>query len=149
MRVLDRTDRVCESPSDVPCRAERELLIGPVLTELEKLARQESPARREHTPTIPTKKETPMSDYNPGGVVEGPYEEPAVPAATLEATLADFPPVLRPYLAHFEMKFAGPPLSQVLSLEAYRLADKLLDLPAAQQSPVLARLLFRLALRGR
>ena len=82
-------------------------------------------------------------------MIEGPRDEPAAPPPTLEATLADFPPVLRPYLARFETIFAGPPLSAVLTAEAYRLANVILDLPAAQQSPVLARLLFRLATRGR
>ena len=87
--------------------------------------------------------------HNSGCLVEGPREEATPPPPSFDASLADFPAVLRPYLMRFETIFAGPPLSAVLTTEAYRLANVMLDLPAAQQSPVLARLLFRLATRGR
>jgi hypothetical protein len=147
MAFLNRTDH--HHADGVPCRAEREALVHPVVAELEKLTKRAQQPRRERKPPLPTTKETVMATslYNPGGVVEGPYEEPTQPPATLEATFADFPPVLRPYVAHFEMKFAGPPLSAVLTHEALRLADVLLDLPAAERAPALARLLFRLAVR--
>jgi len=58
MRLLDRTDHVCSS--DVPCRDERERRIGPVLAELERLAKQTHRARRER-PLRPAGKETPMA----------------------------------------------------------------------------------------
>jgi hypothetical protein len=151
MAFLNRTDHVHDG---VPCRAEREALINPILAELEKLTRRPQ-SRRERKPIIPTK-ETPMDYHRPGQVVEERPEDTARREQAEAARVANghvpagIPEVLYPFLARFDMLFRTPSAQPhaMLVHEASRLARAVLNSPPREQVDILTKIFFRLGMRS-
>jgi len=155
LRFLDRTDHLCTSEV-VPCHDERERLIGPVLAALEKLAKR-APARRDRT-LAPTTKETPMPmdhcliaghPHHPGHgcVVDDPHAPPPAPPSN-GAAAPGFPPALMPDILAFEGVFAVPNFEAVRTQRALDLSRRLLDFPDRERVALVARMLYRLAMRA-
>ena len=147
MRGLDRIPDVCTS--DVPCREERERLIGPVLKDLEKATKHARALRPPRT-NIPTTKEIPMpeSSGEHGRVIEGPREEP-LPRTNGHGVRnpANLPLDSLNEVEHWERQFAAPNFSAVRSQTSARLARVLLDRPPAAQQDLLARVFYHLGLQ--
>ncbi len=142
-RRLEQFDALtgCSTSGSTPDR-----LLTQARQHLTRLAERE--ARQEQRRTR-RRKETPMPErpYNPGGIVQGPREEPAKPVTN--GRVPGIPEVVAPFLARFELLFRTPSAqpSAVLTHEAYRLAGVLLDCPEKDRVHILARILFRFGAR--
>jgi hypothetical protein len=160
IRLLDRTDHVCTSPSDVPCRAERHRLVDPVLAELEKVAKSTRSPRRDRTLRISAQqqppKEAPMvtdrcvvegHPHHPGGcIIEGPRDEPRRATQNGHA-IAGLPLDLANEVADWQRNFLAPNFSAVRVQKCDRLARYLLDRPADAQRAMLARVLYHVGMQ--
>jgi hypothetical protein len=146
--LLNKTDSHHDG-AGVPCRAERERRIGPIIAELAKRARRAGPARRRDLRSIPIPtKETSMTESRkPGGIIEGPYTEPVRPT-TNGQTPAGLPLDVLNELADWQRQFVVPNMAAVRSQKCVRLAGYLLDRPPGAARELLARVLYELGLRG-
>jgi hypothetical protein len=150
MALLNRTDHVHEG---VPCREEREALIGPILKALTTIARRPTPKRTRAT-TSPAQETRPMpTETRQHGQLrdERPEETAArlAEAANGHHSAAGLPLDLANEVADWQRNFLAPNFSAVRVAKCERLARYLLDRPPAAQRELLARLLYTIGMEGR
>ena len=154
MRILDKTDHVCERASDIPCREERHRVVDPVLAELEKLAKPPHRARRERTAILTTKERPMTTETQEQGRVRDETPEEAVERRAQTPTNGHANPANLPgdtlnEHAGWARQFQAPNFSAVREAACRRLAVHLLDRPPAAQRELLTRLLYMVGMERR